>query len=289
MPNCSVAVCKNYNRKTKGKDVIYHSFPKDPILRKKWIRACKRGDKINVKNATICSEHFLNEDYVHDLQAELLNLPPKRRLKPDAIPSVHIAPSDEQDTSQTVEQIYNRMNRYTKRESRKRAINTLSMLSPKKKVDMSTETDIIHDCLNQEKLSKKLDLANAKNEQLRKEILVLKNKNKLLHLALAKKTQEMKTLEIKKNEEVKMEVRNILKQVFSQTQIECLLSPKTKPHWTQNDIAKALTLRSLSKKCYVYMRTCLGIPLPALSTLRRWVSCSFHCHPGVLHDVINEK
>ncbi|KFM72767.1 Transposable element P transposase, partial [Stegodyphus mimosarum] len=31
----------------------------------------------------------------------------------------------------------------------------------------------------------------------------------------------------------------------------------------------------------------MGFPFRGISTLKRWVSCSFRCSPGLLHDVIH--
>ncbi|XP_069704855.1 uncharacterized protein [Periplaneta americana] len=90
MPACAVFSCKNYNRKSKGSDLIYHSFPKDDSVCKQWIHACRRKDKINIKNATVCSVHFLPEDYERDLKAELLNIKPKKILKISVVPSLHL-------------------------------------------------------------------------------------------------------------------------------------------------------------------------------------------------------
>ncbi|XP_046994485.1 uncharacterized protein LOC124606543 [Schistocerca americana] len=67
---CAVAECSNSGRKTEG--VIYHRFPKNVELQRKWIARCKREDKINVNNARVCSEHFCESDYKRDLQNELI-------------------------------------------------------------------------------------------------------------------------------------------------------------------------------------------------------------------------
>ncbi|XP_049807075.1 THAP domain-containing protein 2-like [Schistocerca nitens] len=90
MPNCAVAVCENYNQKTKGSSISYHKFPKDPETCARWVQLCRKSDSINIKNATICSVHFKEDDYLRDLQAELMKLPPKKILKPTAVPSLHL-------------------------------------------------------------------------------------------------------------------------------------------------------------------------------------------------------
>jgi len=46
-----------------------------------------------------------------------------------------------------------------------------------------------------------------------------------------------------------------------------LLHKKQKPYkWQTEDIASAITLRSLSKKAYIYLRDKKGFPLPGLRT-----------------------
>lgn len=90
--NCAVAPCKNTGRN--NSEVIYHTFPKDKQIQNEWIARCKRKDKINVRNARVCSAHFLPEDYERDLKNELLGLPLKK-LRTGAIPSQHIWQKDD--------------------------------------------------------------------------------------------------------------------------------------------------------------------------------------------------
>lgn len=56
---------------------------------------------------------------------------------------------------------------------------------------------------------------------------------------------------------------NILSQLFTPTQIQLLLHPKIKVYkWTSEDISSAITLRSISPKCYRYLRGKKNFPLP---------------------------
>ncbi|KAJ8866943.1 hypothetical protein PR048_032805 [Dryococelus australis] len=52
-------------------------------------------------------------------------------------------------------------------------------------------------------------------------------------------------------------------------QIDRFLTKK-KCCWEKEDIAAAITLRSVSLKAYVYMRNKVNLPLPGLSTVRKW-------------------
>ncbi len=73
---CAIASCSSPN------GISYHKFPKEPSLRKIWLEACKRKDKVNPDTATICAHHFKQENFVRDLKNELLNLPVRITLKP---------------------------------------------------------------------------------------------------------------------------------------------------------------------------------------------------------------
>lgn len=56
MPGCAVSTCKNWNKKTQGTNIKYYSFPKNEDLAKQWINACRRNDKINLKNGKYSTE-----------------------------------------------------------------------------------------------------------------------------------------------------------------------------------------------------------------------------------------
>lgn len=93
MSCCAIANCPNYTRKTRklGVDVIYHTFPKNDItLSNLWIKKCKRLDSINYKNARICSDHFQPSDYIDDMKNRLLNLPQKKILSKNAVPTLKL-------------------------------------------------------------------------------------------------------------------------------------------------------------------------------------------------------
>lgn len=81
-------------------------------------------------------------------------------------------------------------------------------------------------------------------------------------------------------------IENILRPIFSKTQIAAIISKKYVRHWPDEDISTALTLRSMSPKCYEYLRTEKGIPLPCKSTLNERAK-NFDCEPGILHSVLS--
>ena len=66
---CAVAICAS----PKNSSIVYHRFPLQQDLIKKWAVACKRDDShFNPRTASVCSEHFLPSDNERDLHNELL-------------------------------------------------------------------------------------------------------------------------------------------------------------------------------------------------------------------------
>lgn len=135
MVNCSVATCKNYARKTVN--VVYHVFPKNPSLSSEWVVKCKRADNINIANARVCSDHFVDNDYVEDLQNRLLGLPQRKILKENAVPTVNLGLDKVSATSVNISERKNRLN---KRCVRKSALNTIKLLSPQKSSPKKSST-----------------------------------------------------------------------------------------------------------------------------------------------------
>ncbi|XP_044750960.1 uncharacterized protein LOC123311200 [Coccinella septempunctata] len=99
---CYVATCSNTYEKTRNLCVIdeksctltvitYHSFPKEPHLRRKWIEATGRTDWEPTNASFICSEHFRESDYetLRQIHPENDENPTqlKRVLKKTAVPT----------------------------------------------------------------------------------------------------------------------------------------------------------------------------------------------------------
>lgn len=89
---CAVFGCCSSNKK-KSKSYTkcrFFTFPRDKKMCAEWIHKCCQKHKFNIKTARICSKHFTNDDFL--LRERLLELPKdKWKLKPDAIPSLHLA------------------------------------------------------------------------------------------------------------------------------------------------------------------------------------------------------
>ena len=84
--NCCVPFCSNHFAKN-GRDISWHTIPKNDNLKKEWIVKIRRDVGKNFKitmHSKVCSAHFIESDFRPILH------PKKRLLKVGAIPSVFI-------------------------------------------------------------------------------------------------------------------------------------------------------------------------------------------------------
>jgi len=115
------------------------------------------------------------------------------------------------------------------------------------------------------------------------------SKNKLLHkkdviianLRKAITDMEAKLEEQRSNSELLMVIRGM----FTTKQIQCLLNRETFVHWSDLDIAKSISLESVSSKAYDYVRNTLLYPLPSRCTIQRWLS-RIDVKPGIIRPVL---
>lgn len=97
MRYCSVYGCSNNS--AKNKELAYFAFPNPQKDRERaiiWLENIGTGhdvDSFNFKRKVVCSKHFDKSAFKRDLQAELLGLPEKKRLNPDAVPTIFDFPS----------------------------------------------------------------------------------------------------------------------------------------------------------------------------------------------------
>lgn len=80
-------------------------------------------------------------------------------------------------------------------------------------------------------------------------------------------------------------VTETLQTYLTPTQIECMLQKKTVKRWEEEDIRRAVTLRSFSPKSYNYLRETMKFPLPSAATLKRWL-IKLSVEPGLLLPVV---
>lgn len=109
MPQCAVATCRNSHRRTRGRRIRYHRFPRIPEVRSRWIRACGRvplsnGEiPFNIKTARVCSLHFTADSYEKDVEHLVLGLPMRSRLRRGAVPTIDVPENVQPVTKMLVE------------------------------------------------------------------------------------------------------------------------------------------------------------------------------------------
>ena len=91
--NCVAANCSN----TYGQGVSLFKFPKDPELRQKWIKNIQRT-RANWsgpgEHSVLCSQHFESSCFEVDSElAAQMGIQKRRRLKPDAVPTLFDRPA----------------------------------------------------------------------------------------------------------------------------------------------------------------------------------------------------
>ena len=93
---CIAPGCKNefYRVKAKRKKIHFHTLPvKRSAVLLSWLAALKRETRPKGTDPRVCSDHFVEEDYIEEKTFESDRLVVRRtnRLKPEAIPSVFTA------------------------------------------------------------------------------------------------------------------------------------------------------------------------------------------------------
>lgn len=78
-----------------------------------------------------------------------------------------------------------------------------------------------------------------------------------------KENETLKNIVSKIDHNFELRFHSLLSKIFTSTQIDMILNPKTKVYkWTPDDISSAITLRAISPKAYRYLRNQKSFPLP---------------------------
>lgn len=93
----------------------------------------------------------------------------------------------------------------------------------------------------------------------------------MLNINLKMSKMEILALKKKLNKANAKLNRMMISKPFSKGQVKMLMGGK-KVAWGKEDLANAFALRYFSKRSYLYMKNKMGIPLPRISTLRRYAA-----------------
>lgn len=164
----------------------------------------------------------------------------------------------------------------------------------------STEVESINDKEKYNRVTNVEQLQQLEKDNLRlnKEIETLQSTVEKLRRKLNEKQEAYKRSGVELNKLVAdcnflhtctmsvQEQKSILSKVFSESQIK-ILSGKKKIYWSNDDMAVGYTIRHMSnKRCYMYLSKNLKIPLPALSSIKRWATLK---KPEIKNEVKKEE
>lgn len=110
-------------------------------------------------------------------------------------------------------------------------------------------------------------------QKLEKEI----NEEKLAN-EKQRKFLDFKTHELARTKEA-------LQKIFTPAQVARIFSGK-QAHWDEVDLSKAIVILGLSPKAYAYLRDECNLPLPSISSVKRYLA-NIEIQPGVLQCLIN--
>ncbi len=290
---CAVSTCNN------PKDVSYHTFPKNEEIQKIWVAKCRRSDSFNPRTSHVCEHHFDLDAYERDLKAELLGLPPKKRLKKQAIPSLHLPTGA---SPSCLEASLSRQKRQKKREedgARADIINALlteefselpSLPATEESVHSNQEEDHIMSKHVQTDAVVSTDVATscdimANVPQLRSKVVSLEKKLSSAQVQLMVLKKEVKRLQSGKFQNDL--VKKTLEKLHSPAQTRRLLNKETKYQrgYTKEDVVTALIIKTSSPKLFRFLKAKKLLALPSMRTQEKYLR-HFTCEPGILHDSI---
>ena len=96
---CAIKSCTASNLRKNASSILptFHSIPKDPALRRAWLKIINRKDAFSVNAAIVCSSHFSPDCYINSL----LEIKSKK-LKKGSIPTLYL---DHEETTWEKEQV----------------------------------------------------------------------------------------------------------------------------------------------------------------------------------------
>ena len=109
MPHCTVPLCTNGSRKTKGTDISYHRLPNGP-LRSVWLRNLRREIPRERANTYVCGAHFTPDCFQPNIEL-IPGFKKRKMLKPSAVPTIFAFPTKAKENktrSSSLRQIRNR-------------------------------------------------------------------------------------------------------------------------------------------------------------------------------------
>lgn len=217
----------------------------------------------------ICSLHFSADSFIAGSQKEGKVIYFYKKLKEGAIPTKNLPQDTDKDCKMSIVE-HDIKNVSSAQTSSQLSVSLMNINPQQKNKTDSNKYDMVRTAVQ-------LKHMQDSNERLQKQINALE-KELATETDLYKKRLEENT-EVRKQlkkyaQHVLSKQRSqfILSKVFSETQINILMGKK-RSLWTDHDMAVAYTIRHLSNiSCYNYLTKNMNIPLPGLSSIKRWIN-----------------
>ncbi|XP_040577441.1 uncharacterized protein [Lepeophtheirus salmonis] len=310
--SCSILNCPN------PKDTSYHFFPSNQNLRETWIGLCDLKKSFRSKTSRICGKHFTDDNFTYSSLRDKLTSEKsyKRRLKPDALPSINISKNDPLEFVQVpmtdsyvntespniamAESINLRcMETYPKLELMEEPKTIIEIIEEPKTIieiieEPKTIIQIIDEPIEEKSIEStteesicvsKTPFKNKKcdNYECRTEIQRYKTKVRNLQRSLKR---EKKRNKINTNKIVK---DSLSEKGLSTSQVSFLMGKTNRPgNFSQDEIINSLLLRTISARAYNFLRQEKLMCLPAPSTLSNWIK-DFKIDTGSIALKLKEK
>ncbi|GJQ74520.1 hypothetical protein Trydic_g21387 [Trypoxylus dichotomus] len=299
MDKCLVYGCPT-NISENDPSIKYYYFPKHPVIAQQWLNCCCmwNPEEVDLDTAKICSIHFDESCYSTDYET-IDYVHYERVLKYDALPTQYLPQQtiiyrvttiEEENLPEQHYETTGVIIQNTQVPQGEIEVNTIRYeelqsvpVQTEDIDDTQIEEDIIVDPKYKNvKSYNQLEEIRKKNDKMQRELEKLERVVNNLKIRLRTKKDEYNKQNVEYNKLLKTlsnlelrslpisEQKRLLSKVFSESQIK-ILSGKKKIYWSHDDMAIAYTIRHMSsKRCYIYLTKNLNIPLPGLSSIKRW-------------------
>ena len=291
MPGCAVANCNHSKRGRLDGSLLFHRFPHEQHRRREWVQRCCRLDKFNPDSCRICSAHFLPSDYDSDSG--------RRILKRDAIPSVSLLHPNRFSIKSVTSS--DRRNERARHSETARDTETAQDMSACTSVRFNFPNSLPLSASSQEPRScpSSLDNDSLSNPTLisgahphssssssQTQMLISDLRKQLADLQKYNSVLQAKLTSLEK---FRKNILDKFQPLLSNRQIEAIGENLKITRWDDKEILSALQIRYFSFRAYNILQSTL--PLPSISTLKRWVG-KVECQPGYqdfLFDILKVK
>lgn len=243
--------------------IIFHSFPKDEELRKKWLHNLRRKNFTPTKYSRLCSKHFNEEDIDRTSLARV-------RLRRGAVPCIFEAFPK-----------HLRLKSEHKRKSpTKRVVTAKSNQSESEYVVANS-----NHCSETESMAKENETLKRNLDNVASQIAVARKKIKVLQQSkrrLMKRNSDLKSVvnELQRKRYISEDSLGVLEKYAGG--VTDLLKRQVAKHTNNQSVSLpyspelrrfALTLHFYSPQAYRYVRKMFDTCLPHPRTIQRWYEC----------------